>query len=66
MIACVTPAEFHLSETLNTIQVIASGPSDEDWLDKESRLTDFVFSMPNAHVRFRVSPGFSKFRMMVI
>lgn len=29
MIACVTPAEFHLSETLNTIQVSHSKIADD-------------------------------------
>lgn len=60
MVACVTPAEFHLSETLNTIQVCTRGGS---WGRYPTMLT--LCSMPNAHVRFNLNPEFSKFQTMV-
>jgi Kinesin motor domain len=61
MIACVTPAEFHLSETLNTIQVgsycvvIALRLAND--MESSSTL--------NGPALFKANPGSSKSRMKV-
>lgn len=56
MIACVTPAEFHLSETLNTVQVCVVSMPHSIWLT-------VCFSMLNVLVQSKVNLGSNKFRM---
>ena len=56
MIACVTPAEFHLSETLNTVQVRRLASNET----RSLMLTLAPSSMLNVRARSRVSRGYNK------
>ncbi len=59
MIACVTPAEFHISETLNTVQVSLVN-NIEAWVAKIAN------SMLNERELFKVNLESSRFRTTVI